>query len=194
MSDQKLSSSNFNIRAMVKEDIEQLGAIELDAFPELFPPTSFKREYENSNSNVLVAELDINITRTIASEKDLAKSNYRKGYTGWHLGDRFIVGMLINWCMAGENHIISIGVRRDYRRIGIGKLLLLSLMEMASNNSNSIVTLEVRKSNLVAITLYQKLGFEIVGTRKNYYFDNREDALIMTLSDARENTPRAENM
>ena len=65
---------------------------------------------------------------------------------------------------------------------------------MESNNSNSIVTLEVRKSNLVAINLYQKLGFEIVGTRKNYYFDNREDALIMTLSDARENTPRAENM
>ena len=96
--------------------------------------------------------------------------------------------------MAGENHIISIGVRRDYRRIGIGKLLLLSLIEMAINNSNSIVTLEVRKSNLVAITLYQKLGFEIVGTRKNYYSDNREDALIMTLSDARENVPWAENI
>ena len=181
---------------MIEEDIEQLSAIELDAFPELFPPTSFKREYRSSNSNVLVAELDINLTRTIESDvskNNLARTNYKNGYTGWHLGDRFIVGMLINWCMAGENHIISIGVRREYRRIGIGKLLLLSLIEMAINNSNSIVTLEVRRSNLVAITLYQKLGFEIVGTRKNYYSNNREDAFIMTLSDPRKNMPCTEN-
>ena len=178
---------------MVRDDIEQLGAIELDAFPELFPPTSFKKEYRNSNSSVLVAELDINLTRNITAEKDLARTNYKNGYTGWHLGDRFIVGMLISWRMAGENHIISIGVRRGYRRIGVGKLLLLSLIEMIINDSNPIVTLEVRKSNLVAINLYQKLGFEIVGTRKKYYSDNREDALIMTLSDAGENVLCTEN-
>ena len=64
---------------------------------------------------------------------------------------------------------------------------------MIINDSNPIVTLEVRKSNLVAINLYQKLGFEIVGTRKKYYSDNREDALIMTLSDAGENVLCTEN-
>ena len=193
MNNQKLSSNNFSIRKMVRDDIEQLSAIEQDAFPELFPPTSFEREYRKSHSSVIVAEMDINLTKHITSDTDLSKTSYKNGYTGWHVGDRFIAGMLVNWCMAGENHIISIGVRRGYRRIGIGKLLLLSLIEMAINDSNSIVTLEVRRSNLVAITLYQKLGFEIVGTRKNYYSDNREDAFIMTLSDPRKNMPCTEN-
>ena len=184
MNNQKLSSNNFSIRKMVRDDIEQLSAIEQDAFPELFPPTSFEREYRKSHSSVMVAEMDINLTKHITSETDLSKTNYKNGYTGWHVGDRFIAGMLVNWCMAGENHIISIGVRRGYRKIGIGKLLLHSLIEMTINSDIRILTLEVRRSNSVAINLYQKLGFQIAGTRKKYYSDNREDALIMTLHDA----------
>ena len=183
MNNQKLSSNNFSIRKMVRDDIEQLSAIEQDAFPELFPPTSFEGEYRKSHSSVIVAEMDINLTKHITSETDLSKTGYRNGYTGWHAGDRFIAGMLVNWCMAGENHIISIGVRRGYRKMGIGKLLLHTLIEMTINSDIRILTLEVRRSNSVAINLYQKLGFQIAGTRKKYYSDNREDALIMTLHD-----------
>jgi len=170
---------------MKSEDIEQLGAIELDAFPELFPPTSFARQFQKPDSAVLVAELDISLTQTVSSEKDLARSAYKGEYTGWHPADIFIAGMLVSTCMVDENHIISLGVRRSYRRIGIGKLLLQSLITATIDNSLQVVTLEVRRSNFEAIELYRKLNFEIVGVRKKYYSNTREDALIMTLSDVK---------
>ena len=168
---------------MIKSDVDQLQAIELDAFPELFPPTSFLKEYSKPNSTVLVAEIDHNLIPIINGETSLklARTKYRKGFTGWNSGASFITGMLINWLMAEENHIISIGVRRGYRGLGIGKLLMNYLIESVITNSSNSITLEVRESNLIAISMYKTLKFKIVGKRKKYYSDNNEDALIMTL-------------
>ena len=82
--------------------------------------------------------------------------------------------------MVDEAHIVSIGVRTEYRGLGLGELLLLAAIEQAIEYELRHVTLEVRVSNHVAQNLYKKYGFTERGLRKGYYTDNREDALIMT--------------
>ena len=82
--------------------------------------------------------------------------------------------------MLDEAHVVVIGLREVDRSKGIGELLLISGIEQAMENGSRVVTLEVRKSNSVAIELYRKYGFQEVGLRRRYYSDNGEDAVIMT--------------
>ena len=76
-------------------------------------------------------------------------------------------------------HVMNVAVAMDYRRRGIATTLLERLFEMTATDPRSGYTLEVRVSNLEAIRLYERLGFESRGIRRGYYTDNREDALIM---------------
>ena len=84
------------------------------------------------------------------------------------------------WLMAGEAHISTIAVRPEWRRRGIGELLLVAMLERAVELGADLATLEVRVSNVAAQSLYQKYGFAKVGLRPHYYSDRGEDALIMT--------------
>lgn len=84
------------------------------------------------------------------------------------------------WIMAGEAHISTIAVRPEWRRRGIGELLLVAMLEWAVELGADLATLEVRVSNIAAQSLYQKYGFAKVGLRPHYYSDRGEDALIMT--------------
>jgi [ribosomal protein S18]-alanine N-acetyltransferase len=76
-------------------------------------------------------------------------------------------------------HVMNVAVAIDHRRRGVATTLLERLFEMTATDPRSGYTLEVRVSNLEAIRLYQRLGFESRGIRRGYYTDNREDALIM---------------
>ena len=82
--------------------------------------------------------------------------------------------------MYDEAHISTLAVRAEYRRQGLGEVMLVVLLEEARRLDALRVTLEVRVSNVAAQSLYAKYGFEQVGRRKAYYNDNREDALILT--------------
>ena len=73
-----------------------------------------------------------------------------------------------------EGHIMNVAVLPDFRRLGIGEGLITTVISLTGL---CFYTLEVRESNQGAINLYNRLGFEIVGKRPNYYGD--EDALIM---------------
>jgi ribosomal-protein-alanine N-acetyltransferase len=84
------------------------------------------------------------------------------------------------WLMAGEAHISTIAVRPEWRRRGIGELLLVAMLDWAVELGGDLATLEVRVSNVAAQSLYQKYGFAKVGLRPHYYSDRGEDALIMT--------------
>lgn len=75
--------------------------------------------------------------------------------------------------------IYSVAVDLEYRKKGVGKLLLEYFFSALPDEVNS-VGLEVRESNLPAIKLYEKTGFERVGLRKNFYSDPRENAILMT--------------
>ena len=86
------------------------------------------------------------------------------------------VGMLT---VLDEGQIINVATNAAYRRQGLAEALLLALMGEARARALKTLSLEVRRSNLAAISLYQKLGFFVAGERRNFYNDPREDALVM---------------
>lgn len=92
-----------------------------------------------------------------------------------------IAGYAGMWKILDEGHITNIAVHPDFRRNGYGRRLICELLDIARREGIIAVTLEVRVSNLPAISLYESLGFKQEGRRKRYYSDNNEDALIMWL-------------
>lgn len=82
---------------------------------------------------------------------------------------------------AGEAHILTLCVRKEFQGQGLGKLVLEHLIDLAHDHKAKVLLLEVRPSNSTAVHLYQNYGFNEVGNRKDYYpsKDGREDALIM---------------
>ena len=91
-------------------------------------------------------------------------------------------GTLMGYCICSRYdtvwHIMNVAVDPSYRRSGVATSLLLELFERVGDD-NARFTLEVRTSNAAAIELYQRFGFRTAGTRRRYYQDNGEDALIM---------------
>ena len=92
-----------------------------------------------------------------------------------------LVGYAGFWNVSGEGGITNVAVLPEYRRRGIASSLIGAMIREGKALSLDLLTLEVRRSNTAAQELYKKFGFEVIGERKQYYSDNREDALIMTL-------------
>ena len=78
--------------------------------------------------------------------------------------------------------VANIAVHPGFRTRGFGNALLLKMIETGLSWKAESIWLEVRESNRVARTLYEKLGFELVGKRRKYYSDNDEDAIVMSLT------------
>jgi ribosomal-protein-alanine N-acetyltransferase len=78
-------------------------------------------------------------------------------------------------------HVMNIAVDPDHRRQGVGRAMLDALLDRGGRDAN--YTLEVRVSNAAAIALYESYDFRAVGTRRRYYADNGEDAIIMWRAD-----------
>lgn len=104
--------------------------------------------------------------------------NFCSRYAVARLDDR-VVGYIGMWLVVDEAHITNLAVHPNYRHRGIGERLMKYMMRMAVNIGINRMTLEVRKSNIVAQNLYKKLGFQESGVRYGYYLDNNEDAIIM---------------
>lgn len=83
------------------------------------------------------------------------------------------------WIIIDEGHITNIALLPKYRGRKLGEALLRKVLEVARDKGVKTATLEVRLSNIIAKSLYRKLGFQDGGIRKNYYTDNQEDALVM---------------
>lgn len=81
-----------------------------------------------------------------------------------------------------EGYIDNIAVDPAFRRRGVASALLGRLIEIARGEGLAFLTLEVRKSNLGAIALYERFGFRRVGRRRGYYEKPREDAILMTVT------------
>jgi len=166
---------------MGKGDIPQVTEIDHEAFPGLWPPPNYRRELENCLAHYIVA-----------GDNTLEEGEHSSGFLSRlrHLFNRevpatreYLFGFAGFWIMAGEVHITNIAVRESHRRRGIGELLLISLINLATGLDASLITLEVRASNTAAQGLYAKYGFARVGVRRGYYTDNREDGVLMTLAD-----------
>lgn len=90
-----------------------------------------------------------------------------------------VIGLGCYWAILEEAHVTLLAIHPDFQGQGLGKLLLLSLLEDALKRKLERATLEVKETNHIALSLYKQFGFEILGTRKNYYKQTGEDALIL---------------
>ena len=96
--------------------------------------------------------------------------------------DNLMIGFIIFSPISSEAHILSISVRNEMQSKGIGTLLLKSMLDQCKVMNYKKIFLEVRVSNEKAINFYEKFGFSKDAIRNNYYTDNSEDALLMSLS------------
>lgn len=92
-----------------------------------------------------------------------------------------VVGYAGAWLVYDEGQITNIAIRPSARRQGFGATLTRALIEECFKRDMHEIFLEVRISNLSALSLYRQLGFTVKGMRKNYYSEPKEDAYIMSL-------------
>ena len=90
-----------------------------------------------------------------------------------------VAGYVGSQTVMGESDMMNVAVHPDYRKQGIATTLIVGLVEELRKRESHCLTLEVRASNENAISLYQKLEFQQVGCRKNYYRNPKEDGLIL---------------
>lgn len=142
--------NNIVIRPMTIDDVDGVFEEEKNCFEHYWSKGEFEKEMKNDVARYLVADIDGKIV----------------GYVGI-------------WFVAGEGHITNVAVHSDYRGQKIGDILIKHLVKICKDNNIFAMTLEVRVSNIVAQNLYKKYGFKLAGIRKEYYSDNKEDAMIM---------------
>jgi ribosomal-protein-alanine N-acetyltransferase len=174
---------------MVKEDVEQVNEIDHEAFSTQWPPANYQQELNNKIAHYLVAYDDTKTsdTQPISLKKHpnffarlfSPKSRHPKPESP-PPEQLYIIGFSGIWMLADEAHVTNLAVRRQYRGKGLGELLLIATVDLATDLQASFMTLEVRASNLVAQSLYSKYGFVEMGVRRGYYLDNHEDAIIMS--------------
>ena len=188
---------SYYVRLMRKEDINQVSAIDREAFSSIWVPVNYQRELQNKLAHYIVAcdeekeEEAMRLQALLDENSNGFVSRVRRLFGRYHSSNNvlsspsrdYVVGFAGFWVMADEAHITSIAVRDIKRRQGIGELLLISTIELAAELNANNVTLEVRVSNDAAHKLYYKCGFEKTGLRRGYYTDNREDALLMSTED-----------
>ena len=143
------------IRRMAMEDLEQVIAIDQVSFSLPWPSRTFQYELtDNPASRCWVAELDGRVA-----------------------------AMLVGWLIVDELHIATIATHPDFRGQGIGKAILLYALRSARDDGALKSFLEVRASNVTAQKMYKSFGYVEDGRRKEYYKDNAEDAILMSLND-----------
>jgi len=179
---------------MRREDLAQIAEIDREAFPTQWPPANYRRELENRLAHYIVAydeskevkESEVeaapekSFSGLVARVRRLFNHNRFFGNEVPPSGKDYVVGFAGIWTVVDEAHITNIAMRESYRRRGIGELLLISIVDLATELNARFITLEVRASNSAAQSLYHKYGFNQVGLRHGYYTDNGEDAILMT--------------
>lgn len=93
-------------------------------------------------------------------------------------GDK-VIGFVGMWIVFHEGDITNVAVHPEYRKQGVGNLLIDNLITLCKENNINSLTLEVRESNIPAQSLYKKHGFKEEGIRKNFYNNPKENAIIM---------------
>lgn len=90
-----------------------------------------------------------------------------------------VFGYIVSWMILDEIHIGNVAVASEYRRQGIGHMMMVWLLKEGKQRGCTFSTLEVRRSNQAAQLMYQNLGFRAVACRKAYYSKPEEDAIVM---------------
>lgn len=136
---------------MAQADVRDVARIETQSFTTSWPANAFYDElHKNSLAHYFVGRVD---------------------------GAIVVYGGI--WVILEDSHVTTIAVDPAFRGRGYGEVMLLHLLDEAISRGASWMTLEVRESNAIAQSLYRKYGFTTVSSRKGYYSDNLENALVM---------------
>jgi [ribosomal protein S18]-alanine N-acetyltransferase len=179
----------YFIEPMHEEDIEPVQAVDAVCFNIPCSAATYRRELRNA---AMYRYVVARASQSYPPPRENGTDGGRRKSRGLQsLLSRFFQpapadgsGLVVGYgglsVVLDEGHVMSVAVAPRYRRQGVGELLLNGLIDLAFDMYVSVLTLEVRCSNVAAQALYQKYGFLVVGERPRYYTDNSEDALIMT--------------
>ncbi len=145
----------YFIRRMREEDLTAVRAIEAVSFSNPWSDNTFRGEIQN---------MPISFPMVVVRRP----------------GDE-VVGYIVFWMIRDDVQVNNVAVRPDCRGLGLGDAMMRYAIAKVRDAGAAFMTLEVRQSNTPAVTLYRKLGFEIMGSRKNYYTKPDEDAYVMAL-------------
>jgi ribosomal-protein-alanine N-acetyltransferase len=136
---------------MTEQDLDEIMIIEKESFSLPWSRQAYESELQNQYASYLVCD--------------------------WQGEVAAYVGM---WTVFEDAHITNVAVGRRFRRMGMGRILMLEEEKLALTKQASRILLEVRPTNVAALSMYNELGYLATSLRKQYYSDNNEDAIIMT--------------
>ena len=142
---------SFKIKKMTSSHIEEIAKLEKECFSVPWSEDGLKTELDNNFARFFVA--------------------FSGGKIAGYIGSHNILG---------EVYITNVAVFPEFRRKGVGNELVVFLVNQMKSENAEFITLEVRESNLNAISLYEKCGFQRVGQRKDFYEKPKENAILMT--------------
>jgi ribosomal-protein-alanine N-acetyltransferase len=157
----------YFLRRMREEDLPAVRAIEALSFPNPWSDATFRGEIQNTSISFPMVVVRRPGDPVVTDNPVVA--------------DEEVVAYIIYWQIRDDVQVNNIAVHPDCRGLGLGEAMMRYAIAMVRESGATFMTLEVRQSNASALTLYKKLGFEVMGTRKNYYTKPDEDAFVMAL-------------
>ena len=145
---------DYSLRPMFESDLDAIMEIE---------PTIYSHPWTRGNFN----------------------DSLKAGHEAWVMtSDDEIVGYAVIMIVLDEAHLLNISIAAPYQKQGLGRMLLMYLVDQAKALKTETMFLEVRASNVSAIALYEKVGFVEMSIRRGYYpaSKGREDAILMGLA------------
>ena len=205
----------YRLDIMTQDDVPEVSRVERRCFANPWPASAYRRELQNPAQNYYVVLRAMQAGAPPRSGPDNGQSDAdavqsemlprgpvpRRSLLSIGRGRQqeahgrepsAIIGFAGMWLAFDEAHVTTIGVDPSHRGLGLGELLLICMFDEAVARRANWLTLEVRVTNAAAQALYRKYGFTAHGTRKRYYSDNNEDALIMWSPALTESGYRAE--
>ncbi len=148
-----LTQDSFYLRKMKEKDLPYILEIENVSFPNPWHEMTFRGEIYNE---------------PISSPFVIVFKPQKK-----------VIGYLVFWLMKEQMQVNNIAIHPDFRRMGIAEAVMHKILSEVQTRGIKFVTLEVRPSNIAARALYNKLGFDVLGIKENYYHNPPEPALVM---------------
>lgn len=152
----------YFVRRMREGDLPAVRAIEALSFSNPWSDNTFRGEIQNTSISSPMVVVRKHADPAVAEEGE-------------------VVAYIVYWQIRDDVQINNVAVHPDHRGLGLGEAMMRYAIARVRAAGAGFVTLEVRQSNTAAVTLYKKLGFEILGARKHYYTKPDEDAHVMGL-------------
>jgi len=180
----------YFVRRMREADLPSVRVIEALSFSNPWSDDTFRGEMQNtsiSSPMVVVRRPGDPVVAADplvpdgACDPVVADAGVRVVADNPVVADGEVVAYIVYWQIRDDVQVNNVAVHPDHRGRGLGEAMMRYAIAKVRAAGAGFITLEVRQSNTAAVTLYKKLGFEILGARKNYYTRPDEDAHVMGL-------------